>query len=50
MIESADPEFDDYSRKFTTIEETVEKMLKECRKFNEAVVGVLDYCILLVLI
>ena len=38
LTESTDPEFDDYSRKFTTMEETVEKLLKECKKFNEAVV------------
>ena len=37
--ESTDPEFDDYQRKFTTMEETVEKLLKDCKKFNEAVVS-----------
>ncbi|KAL5535090.1 HOB1 [Sanghuangporus sanghuang] len=34
---SSDPEFDDYQRKFTAIEETVEKLLKDCKKFTEAV-------------
>ena len=38
-VESTDPEFDDYQRKFTTMEETVEKLLKDCKKFNEAVVS-----------
>jgi len=36
---STDPEFDDYQRKFTTMEETVEKLLKDCKKFNESVVN-----------
>ncbi|KAL5518526.1 HOB1 [Sanghuangporus vaninii] len=34
---SSDPEFDDYQRKFTALEETVEKLLKDCKKFTEAV-------------
>ncbi|EJD04441.1 BAR-domain-containing protein [Fomitiporia mediterranea MF3/22] len=36
---SADLEFDDYERKFSTMEDTVEKLLKDCKKFNEAVVN-----------
>ena len=35
--ESADPEFDDYQRKFSALEDTVEKTLKDCKKFIEAV-------------
>ncbi|KAI5120227.1 hypothetical protein M0805_000041 [Coniferiporia weirii] len=36
---SSDPEFDDYQRKFVTMEETAEKLLKDCKKFNEAVIN-----------
>jgi len=35
---STDPEFDDYQRKFGSMEEVVEKLLKDCKKFNEAVI------------
>ncbi|KAL5534686.1 hypothetical protein ACEPAG_1150 [Sanghuangporus baumii] len=34
---SSDPQFDDYQHKFTALEETVEKLLKDCKKFSEAV-------------
>ncbi|KAH8120689.1 BAR-domain-containing protein [Phellopilus nigrolimitatus] len=36
---SADAEFDDYQRKFAIMEDTVEKLLKDCKKFNEAVIN-----------
>ncbi|KLO11290.1 BAR-domain-containing protein [Schizopora paradoxa] len=36
---STDPEFDDYQRKFTSMEDLVEKLLKDCKKFNEAVIA-----------
>lgn len=44
-VESTDPEFDDYQRKFTTMEETVEKLLKDCKKFNESVVSAWQLCL-----
>jgi len=36
---STDPEFDDYQRKFGSMEDLVEKLLKDCKKFNEAVIA-----------
>lgn len=44
--ESADPEFDDYQRKFGVMEETVEKLLKDCKKFNESVIGAVSISLL----
>jgi hypothetical protein len=37
LIESSDPEFDDYNRKFTAIEAGTEKILKDSKVFRDAV-------------
>jgi len=39
---SQDPEFDDYHRKFATIEDATQKLLKDCGVFTENVQGVLN--------
>ncbi|KIM61959.1 hypothetical protein SCLCIDRAFT_852039 [Scleroderma citrinum Foug A] len=36
---SSDPEFDDYKRHFATLEQATEKLLKDTKAFNEAVVS-----------
>ena len=38
IIESADPEFDDYQRRFAAMEDLVEKLMKDCKKFNESII------------
>ncbi|KZS90377.1 BAR-domain-containing protein [Sistotremastrum niveocremeum HHB9708] len=39
---SSDPEFDDYHRKFTTLEAETEKLLKDCGVFTASVVSLLS--------
>lgn len=36
-VESTDPEFDDYSRRFAALESAAEKLLKDTKAFDEAV-------------
>ena len=36
-LESSDPEFDDYSRRFESIEKATEKLLKDSKAYSEAV-------------
>ena len=38
-IESTDPVFDDYNRKFTSIEQSTDKLLKDAKVFSEAVIS-----------
>jgi hypothetical protein len=35
--ESADPEFDDYERHFTSMEQAAEKLIKDTKAFSEGV-------------
>lgn len=40
--ESTDPEFDDYQRHFTSLEQAAEKLIKDTKAFSEGVTG-MDY-------
>jgi hypothetical protein len=39
VLESSDPVFDDLNRKFTAIEQSTDKLLKDAKVFSESVIG-----------
>lgn len=46
-LESNDPEFDDYNRKFTSLEASNDRLIKDCKVFSEAVISAAYYKIYL---